>query len=83
MYGHSFGIYSLAASFKATHDPATLDLAKKAFLWLEEHSHDSVNKGYIENIGPDGKPVTRGGASAVGGATGQKTMNTSIHLSKP
>jgi mannobiose 2-epimerase len=80
MYGHSFGIYALATSYKATHDQATLDLAKQAFLWLEEHSHDSVNTGYIENIGPDGKPVTRGGTSAVGGATGQKTMNTSIHL---
>jgi len=80
MYGHSFGIYALAASYKATKDPATLDLAKKAFLWLEEHSHDAVNKGYIENIGADGKPVTRGGGSAVGAAAGQKSMNTSIHL---
>jgi mannobiose 2-epimerase len=81
MYGHSFGIYALAASFQATKDPATLDLAKKAFQWLEEHSHDSVNKGYIENIGADGKPVTAGGrGNAVGARIGQKSMNTSIHL---
>ena len=80
MYGHAFGIYSLAASYQATKDPATLELAKNAFLWLEEHSHDSVNKGYIENIGADGKPVTRGGGSAVGAAAGQKSMNTSIHI---
>jgi mannobiose 2-epimerase len=80
MYGHAFGIYALAASYQATKDQATLDLAKKAFQWLEEHSHDSVNKGYIENIGADGKPVTRGGGNAVGAGAGQKSMNTSIHI---
>jgi mannobiose 2-epimerase len=79
MYGHAFGIYALAASYQATKDQATLDLAKKAFQWLEEHSHDSVNKGYIENIGADGKPSTAG-ASAVGARAGQKSMNTSIHI---
>jgi mannobiose 2-epimerase len=80
MYGHAFGIYALAASYQATKDQATLDLAKRAFQWLEEHAHDKVNKGYFENIGPDGKPVTRGGASAVGAGAGQKSMNTSIHI---
>jgi mannobiose 2-epimerase len=81
MYGHAFGIYSLAASYQATKDQATLDLAKKAFLWLEEHSHDSVNKGYIENIGADGKPVTGGGrGGGAGGRIGQKGMNPGIHL---
>ena len=79
MYGHAFGIYSLAASYQATKDPAALDLAKKAFQWLEVHSHDSVNKGYIENIGADGKPAT-GGGNAVGARAGQKSMNTSIHI---
>jgi mannobiose 2-epimerase len=80
MYGHAFGIYALAASYQATKDQATLDLARKAFQWFEEHSHDKVSKGYFENIGADGKPVTRGGASAVGAGAGQKSMNTSIHI---
>jgi len=80
MYGHAFGIYALAASYQATKDPATLDLAKKAFQWLEEHAHDNVNKGYFENIGPDGKPVVRGGGNSVGASAGQKSMNTSIHI---
>ncbi|MGO8678887.1 MAG: AGE family epimerase/isomerase [Limisphaerales bacterium] len=80
MYGHAFGIYALAASYQATQDQAALDLAKKAFQWFEDHAHDKVNKGYFENIGPDGKPVTRGGASAVGAGAGQKSMNTSIHI---
>jgi mannobiose 2-epimerase len=80
MYGHAFGIYALAASYQATKDPATLDLAKKAFQWLEEHAHDNVNKGYFENIGADGKPVVRGGGNSVGAGAGQKSMNTSIHI---
>lgn len=81
MYGHAFGIYALAASYQATKDPVTLELAKKAFQWLEAHAHDSVNKGYYENIGADGKPVALGGRdNAVGAAAGQKSMNTSIHI---
>ena len=79
MYGHAFGIYALSASYQATRDPATLDLAKKAFQWLEEHAHDQVNRGYFENIGPDGKPSDAGN-SAVGARANQKSMNTSIHL---
>jgi cellobiose epimerase len=78
MYGHAFGIYALAASYQATKDPNTLALAKKAFAWLDEHAHDAQNKGYFENIGPDGKPDT--GTNAVGARPGQKSMNTSIHI---
>ncbi len=78
-YGHAFGIYALSASYQATKDPATLDLARKAFQWLEEHAHDQVNRGYFENIGPDGRPSDAGN-SAVGGRANQKSMNTSIHL---
>ncbi|MGA2258102.1 MAG: AGE family epimerase/isomerase [Thermoguttaceae bacterium] len=80
MYGHAFGIYALAANYQATKDRAALDLAKKAFQWLEQHAHDNVNKGYAEAIGPGGKPVTRGGPNAVGAGAGQKSMNTSIHV---
>ena len=81
MYGHAFGIYALAASYQATKDQPALDLAKQAFQWLEDHAHDRVNKGYFEEIGADGKPVTRGrGSNAVGAGAGQKSMNTSIHI---
>jgi mannobiose 2-epimerase len=80
MYGHAFGIYALAASYRATQDTATLDLAKKAFLWMETHAHDSNHLGYFENIGPDGKPANPARANAVGAGAGQKSMNTSIHI---
>jgi mannobiose 2-epimerase len=69
IYGHAFGIYALAASYRATKDQATLDLAKKAFAWLEDHAHDNVNKGYLNYVGPDGKPNG-----------GEKAMNPSIHV---
>ncbi len=80
MYGHAFGIYALAASYEATKDPATLEMAKKAFLWMENHAHDPEHLGYFENIGPDGKPASTAQGNAVGAAAGQKSMNTSIHI---
>ena len=66
MYGHAFGIYALAASYQATKDPKTLELAKKAFQWLEDHAHDPEHRGYFENVGPDGKPANAGQGNAVG-----------------
>ena len=49
-YGNSFAIYGLAAYYRASENEEALDLAKKAFYWLEEHSHDSVNKGYFQSF---------------------------------
>ena len=43
-YGNSFAIYALAAYYHATQDSSALNLAKKGFIWLEEHSHDPVYK---------------------------------------
>src|ERR1035438_5620761 len=77
---HAFGIYALAASYQATKDAAILNLAKKAFLWMEAHAHDSNHLGYFENIGPDGKPANPARANAVGAGAGQKSMNSSIHI---
>jgi len=79
VYGISFGIYALAASYEATKDESALNLAKQGFRWLEEHCHDNVNKGYFESVTLDGKPVTSGG-NPVGARDGQKSMNTSIHV---
>lgn len=79
IYGHAFGIYALAASYQATHDPEALKLARRGFLWLEEHAHDNENLGYFENVGPDGKPVMSG-TNSVGARASQKSMNTSIHI---
>ncbi len=53
-YGNSFAIYGLATYYKASKDTTALNLAKKTFLWLEEHAHDPVHKGYFDVLKPNG-----------------------------
>jgi mannobiose 2-epimerase len=78
-YGNGFGIYAAAAVYKLTKDPAALDLAKKGFLWFDDHGHDPVNGGYFELLTTDGK-VNTNGTPAVGGGRNGKTMNSTIHM---
>ena len=81
MYGHAFGTpYALRSQlWRPAKDPASLDLAKQAFTWMDAHAHDNQNGGYFESIGMDGKPApTRD--NAVGAGADQKSMNTSIHI---
>ena len=87
MYGMSFCIYALAASYKADHNPETLAFARRAFAWMEQHSHDEKNGGYYEWLDRQGKPLLaspddpklefRFGADS---PVGYKSMNTHIHL---
>lgn len=58
-YGNAFGIYALAAYYKASKDTVALNFAKEAFLWLENHSHDPVYKGYYQHLKRDGSIVER------------------------
>lgn len=79
-YGNSFAIYALAAYYEAFRDTAALSLAKKAFLWLEAHSHDPVNKGYFQHMHQDGTPARRTAAHESTSEVGYKDQNSSIHL---
>jgi mannobiose 2-epimerase len=79
VYGIAFGIYSLAASYQATKDPAALDFAEKGFRWLDAHAHDDKHGGYYEVLNLDGSPAPEG-ASVVDAGPNQKSMNTSIHV---
>lgn len=79
-YGNSFGIFALAAYYEASRDTAALQLAREAFLWLEAHSHDPVNKGYYQHITREGQAVQRTPAIATTEDTGYKDQNSSIHL---
>jgi cellobiose epimerase len=87
LYGISFCIYGAAAAYQATHDPKALELAQKAFRWIDEHAHDARNGGYFEWLTREGK-VVEGNPDAVTlhaiplGAfpIGYKSMNTHIHL---
>ena len=56
MYGMSFGLYGAAAAYQATKDPKALELAQKAFGWIDEHAHDvkrdeTLRKRIIELLG--------------------------------
>ena len=87
LYGESFGLYGAAAAYQATHDPQALDLAERAFRWMDEHAHDRVNGGYFEFLRRDGTPIDAEPNAVtvqtvpVGGfLIGYKSMNTHIHL---
>ncbi|MEX2235775.1 MAG: AGE family epimerase/isomerase [Cyclobacteriaceae bacterium] len=79
-YGNAFGIYGLAAYAMASRDTAALSLAKKAFLWLEEHSHDPIQKGYFQHMKRDGSVVRRDASVPSTDDLGYKDQNSSIHL---
>ncbi|MEX1054843.1 MAG: AGE family epimerase/isomerase, partial [Rhodothermales bacterium] len=74
-YGNAFGIYALAAYYGATHEAEALNLARSAFNWLEEHSHDPVSGGYYQFMGQNGTSYSGGY-----GSVPPKDQNSSIHL---
>jgi mannobiose 2-epimerase len=87
LYGMSFCLYGLAAAYQATHDPKTLELAQRAFHWMDEHAHDAKSGGYFEWLTREGK-VVEGDPNTVKlegvplalFPIGYKSMNTHIHL---
>lgn len=79
-YGNAFGIYGLAAYYKATGDEEGLRLAKEAFYWLEKHSHDSVRLGYFQHLERDGTPIARPAGTPTTSDLGYKDQNSTIHL---
>ena len=87
LYGMSFCLYGLAAAYQATNDPKALELAQRAFHWMDEHAHDRKNGGYFEWLTREGKPVPAhpetGRIALLPVAMfpiGYKSMNTHIHL---
>jgi len=87
LYGISFAIYGAAAAYGASKDPKALELAQKAFRWVDEHAHDAKNRGYFEWLTRDGKvvegnpdAVTLQGVPVSSFPVGYKSMNTHIHL---
>ncbi len=74
-YGVAFGIYGLAAYADVSGNAEALELAKKAFRWLDDHAHDAEHGGYYQFLQPDGTPVREW----VGGEP-PKDQNSSIHI---
>ena len=79
-YGNSFALYGLAAYARASENKEALELAKKTFYWLEEHSHDSISKGYYQSLNMDGSPIIRDSSFDSTSDVGYKDQNSSIHL---
>lgn len=74
-YGNAFAIYGLAAYYRVSGNEQALQLARDAFLWLEEHSHDPEDRGYFQFMTRDGTPFMSGYQG-----TPPKDQNSSIHL---
>ncbi len=84
LYGIGFCLYAAANSYRATKDPAALDLAQRIFRWVEEHAHDQAHGGYFEWLKRDGTPIqpdpnVKQPELRSGLPVGGKSMNTHIH----
>ncbi|MBC8101300.1 MAG: AGE family epimerase/isomerase [Cytophagales bacterium] len=86
-YGVAFAIYAASAAYQATGETRALDLAKRAYAWLETHAQDTKNGGYYEALTCDGKPILTiptapdaTVADPIGMRYGFKSMNGHIHL---
>lgn len=74
-YGNSFAIYGLAAYYKASGDEDALELARKAFEWLEKHSYDPEYGGYFQFLSREGNAYKDGYDNVP-----PKDQNTMIHI---
>lgn len=74
-YGNAFGLYALAAYYKASRDPEVIEMAKKTFSWLEKGSHDAKFGGYFQFLDQDGTPSKEGMQFIP-----PKDQNSSIHI---
>ncbi len=87
-YGMAFGIYGAAAGYEATKEPRALDLARRAFAWLETRAHDEANGGYHEFYTREGRVIREADANDptakktdfIGTGVGFKSMNAHVHL---
>ena len=85
LYPQAFGIFAASAAYEATGDRRALDLATRAWRWIEAHGHDPANGGYFEMLRPDGTPMPFPAAGedvprAGKFVAGLKTSDTHLHL---
>jgi mannobiose 2-epimerase len=90
-HGMAYAISACVACFDTTDDPECLELAKRAFLWLEQHAHDDQHGGYFVFYARDGTPIltadqshrpTGDNRDPVGTPIGCKDANTNSDLLK-
>jgi cellobiose epimerase len=56
-HGASYAIGACTAYYKLSADPTALNLAKQAFVWLDNAAHDPMHGGYFGLCRRNGKPI--------------------------
>jgi mannobiose 2-epimerase len=84
IYGQAFAVYGLSQYYRVGKDEDALELAQKAFRWMEDHAHDKTYGGYFESLERDGTPhpvdQTRRAGERGFPTRGLKDFNSSIHI---
>jgi mannobiose 2-epimerase len=90
-HGSGYALSACAVTYQATGERDALELAQKAFGWLEEHAHDREHGGYFVFYQEDGTPIlsTENAAvepgevrDAIRTPVGYKDANTTCDLLK-
>ncbi|MBL0739272.1 AGE family epimerase/isomerase [Flavobacterium sp. GN10] len=79
IYALAFAIYGLSEYYSISNEERALEIAKKLYLKIEEHSYDPINKGYFEAFTRDWQPIEDLRLSEKD-ANEKKTMNTHLHI---
>ncbi len=79
IYALAFTIYGLSEYYLASGERDALELAKKLFYDIEQHSHDSKQKGYIEALTRDWQLIDDLRLSDKD-LNEKKTMNSHLHI---
>ncbi len=53
-----YALSAIASYYQVSKDPRALDLAKRTYYWLEEHSFDQINNGYWTKLSREGEPTS-------------------------
>ncbi|KRB57756.1 AGE family epimerase/isomerase [Flavobacterium sp. Root186] len=79
IYALAFAIYGLTEYYAISKDEKALEIAKKLYFKIQEHSYDPVNKGYLEAFTRNWQPIEDLRLSDKD-ANEKKTMNTHLHI---
>lgn len=58
VHGISYALGACVSYYELTSDPEALDMAKRAFSWLEAVAHDHTHGGYFSALQRDGTRIT-------------------------
>lgn len=83
-YGNAFAVFGLAALYNLTKEKKYLELAVKAFEWIENHSFDNHLNGYFQFLTREGNIFDKWSGHKTkapdAAEAGLKDQNSSIHL---